>query len=127
MSERVETSLCKHLEEIKSENEERERKFLELSSLKGQLALLQSRCEERQLLQEQTQRALEAAKRSCGAENTARELRKQEEELSECLKSRQELHALVEKATAKFRERFEMVTKGQVLMRFRFKHKHING
>lgn len=92
------------LEELRSAQTERERRLLDFGELQRQLAVEQSHSGERQLLVEQTTRALEAARRSCGAEDLSRQLRQQQEELSECLKNRHELHALVEKATAKFRE-----------------------
>lgn len=104
VAEVVEQEVSQHLIDQQKANEDRELKLADMAELKRQVAVAKSQVEEQQLLQEQTGRALEAARKIQGAEDLARQLHQQQEELATCLRDRNELHEHVEKATTKFRE-----------------------
>ncbi|CAE7231486.1 unnamed protein product [Symbiodinium pilosum] len=105
VTERVDREVSGHVEAQRSAIEANEAKLADMSEIRRKLASASSQVQELQTLKEQTERALEASKKSTNrTEDLARQLHQLQEDLGSSLRERNQLHEAVERATVQFRE-----------------------
>ncbi|CAE6913379.1 unnamed protein product [Symbiodinium microadriaticum] len=105
VSERVDREVADHIEVQRHDVEANKAKLGDSSEIRRQLAQASSRTQELQTLKDQSERALEASKKSSHrTEDLARQLHQLQEDLGASLRERNQLHEAVEQLTVQFRE-----------------------